>query len=127
MAKQQAGLLSVVALFQLGCNPSTLSTHLPEANVKKQNPSDQDQMKHVEAFASSDETAAAKAWKVLERYDRHSLIRELTRLYGAAAAVDHHRVPGWSRKSVRRQRGLGVNARYLVRCRPYGWRKGGES
>ena len=53
MAKQQAGLLSVVALFQLGCNPSTLSTHLPEANVKKQNPSDQDQMKHVEAFASS--------------------------------------------------------------------------
>ena len=61
MAKQQAGLLSVVALFQLGCNPSTLSSHLPEANVKKQNPSDQDQMKHVEAFASSDETAAAKA------------------------------------------------------------------
>jgi len=87
-----AGLLLVVALLQLGCNRFTVSSHLSEANVKKQNPSDQDLMKHVEAFASSDETAAAKAWEVLERYDRQSLIRELTRLYGAAADDDHHRV-----------------------------------
>lgn len=87
-----AGLLLVVASFQLGCNRSTVSSHLPEANVKKQNPSDQDLMKHVEGFASSDETAAAKAWEVLERYDRQSLIRELTRLFGAAADDDHHRV-----------------------------------
>ena len=82
-----AGLLLVVASFQLGCNRSTVSSHLPAANVKKQNPSDQDLMKHVEAFASSDETVAAKAWEVLARYDRQSLIRELTRSYGAAAAL----------------------------------------
>jgi hypothetical protein len=87
-----AGLLLVVASYQLGCNGSTVPSHAPEANVKKQKPSDQDLMKHVEAFASSDETAAAKAWEVLERDDRQSLIRELTRLYGAAAADDHHRV-----------------------------------
>lgn len=87
-----AGLLLVVALFQLGCNPSTVSSQLPEVNAEAQNPSDQDLMKHVEAFASSDETAAAKAWEVLERYDRQSLIRELTRLYGAAADDDYHRV-----------------------------------
>lgn len=87
-----AGLLLVVASFQLGCNRSTVSSHLPEANVKKQNPSDQDLMKYVEAFASNDERAAAKAMEVLERYHRQSLIRELTRLYGAAADDDHHRV-----------------------------------
>ena len=87
-----AGLLLVVASYQSGCNRSTVSSHLPEANVKKQIPSEQDLMKHVEAFASSDETAAAKAWEVLERYDRQSLIRELTRLYSAAAEDDHHRV-----------------------------------
>ena len=87
-----AGLLLVVASFQLGCNRSTVSSHLPEANGKKQNPSDQDLMKHVEAFASSDETAGAKTLEVLERYDRQSLIRELTRLYGAAADDDRNRV-----------------------------------
>jgi len=87
-----AGLLLVVASFQLGCNPSPVSSHLPEANVKKQNPSDQDLMKHVEAFASSNEAAAAKEWEVLETYDRQRLISELTRLYGAAADDDHHRV-----------------------------------
>lgn len=86
-----AGLLSVVASYQLGCNRSTVSSHLPDANVKNQSPSDQDLIKHVEAFASSDETAAAKAWELLERYDRQSLIRELTRLYGAVDD-DHHRV-----------------------------------
>lgn len=87
-----AGLLLLVASFQWGCNGSTVSSHVPEANVKKQNLSDQDLMKQVEAFASSDETAAAKAWEVLERYDRQSLISELTRLYGVAAGDDHHRV-----------------------------------
>lgn len=87
-----AGLLLVLASFQLGCNRSTASSHLPEASVKKPNPSDQDLMKHVEVFASSDDTAAAQAWEVLERYDRQSLIRELTRLYGAAADDDRHRV-----------------------------------
>ena len=87
-----AGLLLVVVSFELGCNRSTVSTHLPEANMKKQNPADRDLMKHVEAFASSDETAAAKEWEVLERFDRQTLIRELTRLSGAAADDDHHRV-----------------------------------
>ena len=87
-----AGLLLIVASFQLGCNRSAISSHLPEANVKNQNSSDQDLMNYVEAFASSDETAAAKAWEVLERYDHQNLIRELTRLYGAAAADDHQRV-----------------------------------
>ena len=87
-----AGVLLVVASFQFGCDRSKVSSHLPEANVKKQNLSDQDLMKHVEAFASSDETAAAKAWEVLEKHERQSLIRELTRLYGAAADDDHHRV-----------------------------------
>lgn len=81
-----AGLLLVVASCQLGSNGATVSSHSPAAN---QNPSDQDLMKQVEAFASSDETAAAKAW---EKYDRQSLIRELTRLYGAAADDDYHRV-----------------------------------
>ena len=87
-----AGLLLVLASFQLGCNRSTVSSHSPEVDVKQQNPSDQDLMKQVKAFAASDETAAAKAWEVLERFDRQSLIRELTRLYGAAADDDHHRV-----------------------------------
>jgi hypothetical protein len=87
-----AGLLLVVASCQLGCHGSTVSSHVPEVNVKKQELSDQDLMKQVEAFASSDQTAAAKAWEVLERFDRQSLIRELTRLYGAAADDDHHRV-----------------------------------
>lgn len=87
-----AGLSLVVASFQLCCNRFTVSSHLPEANVKEQNPSDEDLMKHVEALASSDETAAAKAQEVFEAYDRQSLIRELTRLYGAAADDDHHRV-----------------------------------
>ena len=87
-----AGLWLVVASFQLGCNRSPVSSHLAEANVKKQNLSGQDLMKQVEAFASSDETAAAKEWEVLERYDRQNLIYELTRLYGAAADDDHHRV-----------------------------------
>lgn len=86
-----AGLLLVVTSFQVGCNRSTVSSHLPGANVKQQNLSDQDLMKQVEAFASSDDRAA-KAWEVLERYDRPTLIRELTRLYDAAAPDDHHRV-----------------------------------
>lgn len=84
-----AGVLLVVASFELGCNRSRVSSHSLEA---QQSLSDQDLMKQVEAFASGDETAAAKAWEVLERYDRPNLIRALTRLYDAAAPDDHHRV-----------------------------------
>ncbi len=49
-------------------------------------------MKQIETFASSDATASAKAWGVLESYDRQSLISELTRLYGSASDDDYHKV-----------------------------------
>jgi len=83
----------VIALFQLGCNSeATISNQLSKVNAVKQNPSDQDLMKQIEVFASSDATASAKAWEALERYDRQSLIRELTRLSAAAADDDYHKV-----------------------------------
>ncbi len=88
-----AGSLLLVALLQFGCNSEvTPSSQLSNANAVKQNPSERDLMKQVEAFASSDAMADAKASGDLERYDRQSLIRDLTRLYGTVANDDYHKV-----------------------------------
>lgn len=85
--------LLVVAMLQLSCNSEArLSSQPSEANTARQSPSDRDLMKQVETFASSDATASAKAWRVLESYDRQNLISELTRFYGSASDDDYHKI-----------------------------------
>jgi hypothetical protein len=86
-------VLLAVAL-QSSCNSQVIpSSQSSEVNaVSSQSPSDGDILKEVEVFASSDATASAKAWQVLESYGHQNLIDNLTRLYASTSPDDYHRV-----------------------------------
>jgi hypothetical protein len=86
-------MLLAVAL-QSSCNSQVIpSSQSSEVNaVSSQSPSYGDILKEVEVFASSDATASAKAWQVLESYGHQNLIDNLTRLYASTSPDDYHRV-----------------------------------
>lgn len=83
--------LLLVAMLQLSCSSEARLSNQPSDAIR-QNPSDTDLMKQVETFTSSEATASAKAWEVLEGYDRQNLISQLTRLFGSASDDDYHKV-----------------------------------
>lgn len=86
--------LLLLSMLPLSCNslviPSSESTDVNAAD--RQNSSDKDIIKAVEAFASSDTTASTQGWQVLESYGTQNLIDNLTRLYVSTSPDDYHRV-----------------------------------
>jgi hypothetical protein len=87
-------ILLLAAMLQFSCNSQVIpSSQSADVNaVSRQNPSDKDLLKAVETFASSDATASAKAWQVLDSYGQQNLIDNLTRLYASTSPDDYHRV-----------------------------------
>jgi hypothetical protein len=86
--------LLLVATLQSSCNSQVKpSSQSSEVNaVSRQSPSDEDILKEVETFASSDATASAKAWKILDSYRQQNLVNNLIRLYASTSSDDYHRV-----------------------------------
>lgn len=85
--------LLLVNALQVGCNSQAKQPAHPKASVlSEQRPSDEDLVKAVETFASSDDTSSAKAWKILEEYDHQKLISDLTRIYSSLPPAHYHRV-----------------------------------
>lgn len=86
--------LLLLAMLQSSCNSQVKpSSQSSEVNtVSRQSPSDGELLKEVETFASSDATASAEAWKLLESQGRENLVNRLTSLYASTSPDDYHRV-----------------------------------
>ena len=83
--------LVLMASFQASCQRAFPSKAIANGHLDNQM-TDQELLKQIEAFASSDPITSSNAWKILKNLDQRLLIEDLKRLSSATSQDDFHRV-----------------------------------
>jgi hypothetical protein len=88
-----AFVLALVLLThsQLSCQNASHSSGIADSSPDLRM-TDQQLLKQIEAFASSDPAASSNAWKILHTQDQRVLIKDLERLSSTTPQDDFHRV-----------------------------------
>ena len=89
----QTALVAILmtTLSQSGCT-APKSEHLAQVNAGSLSTGEEQLIREVEEFSSSDETVSKSAWQRLQARDRPKLIKDLTGIANASAADDRKRV-----------------------------------